>query len=248
MTGLSPPELLAAGAATCLAYAVFGFSGFGANLVALPLLAHVMSLRMAVPLLLLLDLFAATLMGARHTRLIERREVTRLMPLLLLGMVLGTFVLQRVAERGLIALLGVFVGAVALWNLLGRAGTGPVSARWAWPAGLAGGVFSGLFGTGGPLYTLYLARRIQDASQLRATIGALILGSAVLRLLLFAGSGFFAQAGLFTLAALLLPCALLGYALGSTLHARTPQAQVRRVIWALLLLSAASLLWRAAAA
>jgi uncharacterized membrane protein YfcA len=247
VTVLSPPELLAAGAAACLAYAVFGFSGFGANLVALPLLAHVMSLRLAVPLLLLLDLFAAALMGARDSRLIERREVTRLLPLLLVGMVLGLFVLQRVAERELITLLGVFVGAVALWNLLGRAGTGPVSVHWVWPAGLVGGVFSGLFGTGGPLYTLYLARRIQDASRLRATAGALILGSALLRLLLFAGSGFFAQEGLFSLAAVLLPCALLGYGLGSALHARTPQAQVRRLIWTLLLLSAVSLLWRAAA-
>lgn len=246
MTGLAPSELLAAAGAACLAYAVFGFSGFGANLVALPLLAHVMSLRMAVPLLLLLDLCAATLMGARHLRLIERRELMRLLPLLLVGMLLGLLVLERVAERGLIALLGAFVGAVALWNLLGRAGTGPISAHWAWPAGLAGGVFSGLFGTGGPLYTLYLARRIPDTARLRATIGTVILGSAVLRLLLFAGSGLLAQPGLWHLAALLLPCALLGYGLGSLLHARTPQAQVRRVIWALLLFSAASLLWRAA--
>ena len=32
--------------------------------------------------------------------------------------------------------------------------------------------------------------------------------------------------------------------IGSRLHARVPQAQVRRVIWALLAFSGASLLWR----
>jgi uncharacterized membrane protein YfcA len=104
-----------------------------------------------------------------------------------------------------------------------------------------------MFGTGGPVYTLYLARRIVDTAQLRATIGAVILGSALVRLVLFTGSGFLTQPGLFELAALLVPCALVGYVIGSRLHARLPQAQVRRAIWVLLLLSAASLLVRGVA-
>jgi uncharacterized protein len=94
------------------------------------------------------------------------------------------------------------------------------------------------------VYTLYLAGRIIDTARLRATIAAVILGSALVRLLLFTGSGFFTQPGLLSLAALLLPCALLGYVIGSRLQARLPQARVRRAIWMLLLLSAASLLAR----
>ncbi|HRI17721.1 MAG TPA: sulfite exporter TauE/SafE family protein, partial [Burkholderiaceae bacterium] len=69
MTTLSLPELAAVCAAVTLGYTVFGFGGFGANLVALPMLAHVMSLRFAVPMLLLLDLAAATWMGARNRSL-----------------------------------------------------------------------------------------------------------------------------------------------------------------------------------
>ena len=49
MTELSVPQLAAVCAAVTLAYTVFGFGGFGANLVALPMLAHVLSLRFAVP-------------------------------------------------------------------------------------------------------------------------------------------------------------------------------------------------------
>jgi len=246
LTALSLPELAATCAAIVLAYTVFGFGGFGANLVALPMLAHVMSLRFAVPMLLVLDLFAATLMGVRNRPLIDLGELRRLLPALLIGMGLGLVVLQHAAERWLLILLGGFVGGIALWNLLGSAGARVASARWAWPAGLAGGVFSTLFGTGGPLYTLYLAGRIVDTARLRATIGAVILGSALVRLLLFTGSGFFVQPGLLPLAALLVPCALVGYLIGSRLHARLPQAQVRRAIWGLLLLSAASLLVRGA--
>jgi len=246
LTGLSLPELAAVCVAVTLGYTVFGFGGFGANLVALPMLAHVMSLRFAVPMLLVLDLISATLMGVKNRALIDRAELLRLVAPLLLGMGLGLVVLQVAAERWLLVLLGVFVGGFALWSLFGRARPGPASPRWAWPAGLVGGVFSSLFGTGGPVYTLYLARRIDDTGRLRATIGALILGSALARLTLFAGSGFLAQPGLLPLALLLVPCALAGYLIGSRLHARLPQAQVRRAIWLLLLASAAGLLARGA--
>lgn len=244
MTALSPPELAAVCAAITLAYTVFGFGGFGANLVALPMLAHVMSLRFAVPMLLVLDLFSATLMGVKNRPLIDLGELKRLAPTLLVGMGLGLVVLQYAAEHWLLVLLGVFVGGFALWSLFGKVPHRPASPRWAWPAGLAGGIFSAMFGTGGPVYTLYLACRIIDTARLRATIGALILGSALVRLVLFTGSGFFAQPGLLMLAALLVPCALVGYVIGSRVHARLPQAQVRRAIWVLLLVSAGSLLVR----
>jgi hypothetical protein len=244
LTELSPAELAAFCAAITLAYTVFGFSGFGANLVALPLLAHLMSLRFAVPLLVVLDLFSASLMGLRNRRLIDVAELKRLSPTLLIGLGLGLVVLQHAAERWLLVLLGVFVGGFALWSLLGQAPRQLASPRWAWPAGLAGGIFSALFGTGGPVYTLYLACRITDTARLRATIGALILATAVVRLVLFAGAGFFGQAGLPTLAALGVPCAIVGYVIGSRVHARLPQAQVRRAIWVLLLASAVSLLVR----
>jgi uncharacterized protein len=247
LTELSPPELAAICAAITLGYTLFGFGGFGANLVALPMLAHVMSLRHAVPMLLVLDLLAATLLSAKGRSLIDRGELARLVPTLLVGMGLGVVVLQHAAERWLLVLLGVFVGGFALWSLVGKLDPRPVSPRWAWPAGLAGGVFSSMFGTGGPVYTLYLARRIVDTARLRATIGAVILGSALVRLVLFTGSGFFTQPGLLQLAAMLVPCALVGYVIGSRLHARLPQAQVRRAIWALLLVSAASLLVRGVA-
>ena len=227
-------ERAAVCAAIALGYTVFGFGGFGANLVALPML-------------LVLDQFSATLMGVKNRPLIDRGELKRLMPTLLLGMGLGLMVLRHAAERWLLVLLGVFVGGFALWSLFGKAQLRPASPRWARPAGLAGGVFSTLFGTGGPEYTLYLAGRIVDTGRLRATVGAVILGSALVRLVLFTGSGFLAQPGLLKLAALLLPCALVGYLIGSRVHARLPHAQVRRAIWVLLLLSTASLLARGVA-
>ncbi|MEY4653913.1 MAG: hypothetical protein RI884_2494 [Pseudomonadota bacterium] len=236
--------MVVACAAVTLGYTVFGMTGFGANMVALPVLAHVMSLRFAVPMLLALDLLSATLMSTRHRASVEKGELKRLMIPMGVGMVLGLPLLQHAAEHWLLVLLGVFVGGFALWSLWGAANRQAAAPGWVWPTGLVGGAFSTVFGTGGPVYTLFLANRITDTDRLRATLGTVILVSALVRLVLFTGSGFLMQPGLPLLAAMLVPCALAGYAIGSRVNARMPQARVRRVIWMLLLAASASLLLR----
>ncbi|MCW5636163.1 MAG: sulfite exporter TauE/SafE family protein [Rubrivivax sp.] len=248
MLHLPWPDLAAMAFAVALGYTLFGFGGFGANIVALPLLAHFVPLRFAVPMMLLLDLVAAASVGLKNRQLIERAELLRLLPWLLAGMLIGATVLARAGERVLLGLLGAFVLAMALWSLASmRGGTKslePVSARWAWPAGLGGGVFSALFGSGGPLYTLYLARRVPDPGRLRASIATLILGAAAVRGVLFLANGLMAQPGLLQASLALGPGAALGFLAGSRLQARLPVARVRLGVWLMLMASGASLLVR----
>ncbi|MEO6639147.1 MAG: sulfite exporter TauE/SafE family protein, partial [Ginsengibacter sp.] len=208
MTDLPWPTLLAAASIVMLGYVVYGLTGFGASIVALPLLAHWFPLRFAVPLMLVFDLGAGLLLGLRNHRLVDRGELLRIAPWLLAGMGVGITLLVKVPERWLLQLLGGFVFLFACWRLLNRSQPHTASPRWAVPAGLAGGAFTALYGTGGPIYTIYLARRIADKNVLRASIGVLIFGTAWVRLALFTGSGFYRQPGLLPLAALLLPAAL----------------------------------------
>lgn len=247
LLAVAPADWLWLALSVTLAYAVFGFGGFGAGIVGLPLIAHVMPLRSAVPMTLLLDLTFSLLLGLKARDLVQRAELWRLAPWLLGGMAVGVVALWQVREAWLVGVLGTFVTSYALYSLFGRPGAAPVSPRWAAPAGLAGGVFTALYGTGGPIYTLYLARRIADTASLRATIGTLVFAAALLRLALFTGGGFYAGARLPLLAATLLPGAAVGYGLGSRVHARLPQARVRRMIWMLLVASGLSLLVRALA-
>jgi uncharacterized membrane protein YfcA len=244
---LPPETLLAAAAIIALAYGVFGLTGFGAGIIALPLLAQLMPIRQAVPMILLLDLLAGGLLGLRQRRHVERAEMTRLMPFAAAGMLLGVTLLVQAPQRALLGLLGVFTLAVTAWTLLQRVPTTPISTRWAVPAGAVGGVFTALFGTGGPLYTAYLARRIHDKHRLRATVGTLIFFTAIARLGLFALMGLYAQQGLLWTAALMVPCALLGLAAGNRVHARLPTARVMQAVWALLALSGSGLIVRALA-
>jgi uncharacterized protein len=245
MPDLPLASIVTAALVVVLAYSVFGMTGFGATLVGAPLLAHLLPIRFVVPMMLVFDLTAGLLLGLRSRNDVDRRELLLLAPFIALGMLLGVTALVHAPDRWLLGGLGAFVFAYACWSLVQRGAPRPVSARWVAPAGVAGGVFTALYGSGGPIYTTYLARRVGDAKQLRATIAVLIFCTAWARLALFSASGLMLQPSLLPLAFLLLPCAVLGYLAGSRLHHRLPPRQAARIVWGLLLASGASLVWRA---
>jgi uncharacterized membrane protein YfcA len=244
MIDLPWATVAAAGLIVALGYTVYGLTGFGSSMVAIPLLAHFFPLRFAVPMMLVFDLCAGVLLGLKSRQHLDRAELLRLLPFLLVGMAVGATLLASASDRWLLVVLGTFVLVYALYNLVRTGVPSPVSQRWAIPAGTLGGVFTALYGTGGPVYTMYLARRLSDKAALRATIGILIFTTAFVRLALFTGSGFYAQEGLVPLALLLIPCALGGYLLGTRLHHWLAPERVTRVVWLLLVAGGASLLWR----
>jgi len=230
-------------AAILAAYTVFGLTGFGSAVVGVPILAQFVPLTFAVPLVMLLDLVSTLAVGALNWRLVSRGELLRLVPFMAVGIYIGVTLLVNVEPRWLLMALGIFVLANALWNLARRAPAEPVSGWWSAPAGVAGGVFSALFGTGGPIYTTYLARRV-DASAFRATTVTIILMSGLIRLATFAGNGLLFQAGLIAAWLWFLPVCALGVFLGSRLHARLPPAKVKQALFLLLAVSGVAVLAR----
>jgi uncharacterized protein len=238
--------LLAAAAVVAFAYTVYGLTGFGASMVAIPLLAQWLPLRTAVPMMLLFDLAAGLLLGLKNRHRIDKRELLRLVPFLLVGMVGGVVLLAKAPERWLLGVLGLFALVYASWNLLRKATTAPLDSSWAMPAGLFGGAFTAMYGTGGPIYASYLARRLTDKDVLRASVATLIFGAGWLRLALFTASGFYAQSDIFMLAAVLLPAAISGYFIGSRLHAHLSAAQAFKAVWLLVSAAGVGLLWRVA--
>lgn len=227
-----------------MAYTVFGLTGFGSSITAMPLLVQVIPLKLAVPLMLMFDLCSGLLMGMRNRRVIDRKELLRLIPYMLVGMAIGVFALVKVPERWLLLILGSFILAYSAWSLLLKREPKPLAAGWSAPLGMAGGMFTALFGTGGPIYTIYLARRLDDKAVLRATISALIFTTSISRLVFFSSVGLLKQNSLFALAAVLLPCSLLGLYLGNRLHSRLPAQRVVQAIWVILIAGGASLVAR----
>jgi uncharacterized protein len=237
-TTLEPTQWAVAVAAVLMAYTVFGLIGFGAGMLSLPLLGF------AIPVILVLDICFSTVLAFKHWRTVNWPELRRLAPWVAVGLSLGLWVLMQSHEALLMVLLGSFVFVNAAWALAGRAGTTRLATGWAAPAGIVGGVFSALFGTGGPIYTLYLTRRTDDLSALRATMGTLIFFMAWLRLAILSRTDWLSQAAIGPMVVVLLPVAALGFLAGGALHANVNPARLRRVLWMVLLVSGVFLVVR----
>ena len=241
----SPLEIrFLAGLVVAFAYTAFGLAGFGSTVIALPLLVHFFPLKFAVPLLMLLDLAAFLVFGARVRKRIRYDEIGWLVPFILAGMAAGLLLLIEVAEQKLLAVLGAFLLLYAGYSLARRGPPAALSRAWGVPIGLAGGVFSALFGTGGVLFAVYNAGRITEKDALRATNAAMIMLSSLVRVLLFGAAGLLTQEGLLATALLLLPPMLAGAWLGNRLHAAVPANMVVKAVYALLVISGLTLLAR----
>lgn len=225
-------------------YVVYGLGGFGATVITAPVLAHFLPLTFVVPTMVLLDLVASLFVGNRAARHVNRTEVRRLLPWLLAGILLGGTLLVNLPGRPALAALGAFCIAFGAFTLVGPAVRGVIHTRWAVPAGLAGGMFAALFGSGGPIYVVYIAHRLTDKAQVRATVSAMITVSTITRIALYAATGLLLDAKLLTAAALLVPVVWVGIRIGSHLHISLSEAHMRRLIGALLLVNGASLLVR----
>lgn len=226
-------------------YVIFGMVGFGSTITNAPLLAHFLPLRFVVPLTLLLDMFAAIALGTRMRGQADRGELKRILPYTLVGLALGLFLLIRLPERALLLLLGGFVLYAGISSLARKPAVGRLHPAWAIPAGVVGGVFSALYGTGGPIYTIYMSRRIADISVFRATMAKLVLLLGVVRFALFVVSGLIGQDHLLLAALLLAPFAAFGLFLGNRLHHGMSARRIMIFVYLLIITNGAFLVLRA---
>jgi uncharacterized protein len=229
-----------------LGYVVYGLTGFGSTVVAVPLLALFTPLRFAVPLMLLLDLIFGSWAGVRFRKHAQYREIGVLLPCTLIGMIAGVTLLVTLNGRVLLGVLGCCVLVYGVYCLSQPPARTRLGSAWAAPLGIIGGVFAAMFGTGGPVYVIYLSARIHDKSQLRATMATVIFVSGVMRLVVFGVTGLLQQDGLWQAWLMLLPVGVLGFWLGNRLHQVLPSASILRMVYGLLVLSGISLLVRVA--
>lgn len=242
---MSPAEIAYAVGVLLLAYFVRGISGFGSGLLAVPLLALKFPLTVVVPLMLLLDFTASLVIGGLNFKQVRWDEVRPLMPFSVLGVVLGTTLLVSLPKQPLLIGLGIFVLIFALRSLLNMPGEKSISRWWAIPASLSGGTIGGLFGTGGPPYVIYLTRRIQEKGELRATFSGVFFLEGLFRIGSFVAAGLLVNTQIWKGYAMGLPIALLALYAGSHVHTGLSNAQIKRVIGGLLLVSGVSLIIKA---
>lgn len=227
---------------TAAAYAVYGLTGFGNVVIAMPLMLIFLPLHIAAPIAMLHGLFAGSTVGIAERRHANLRELGYLLPFVLIGQTVGTTLLIHVAEKYLLFVLGMFLIGYSGWRLLANPAEKPLARAWALPLGVVGGIFSALFGTGGVIFTVFLTRRIADKQVLRATNNLMVLLAAISRGLLLLSTGFFSRLQVWQLTVLLLPFVFVGLYAGNHLHSRASTQRVMQAIWLILIAAGANLI------
>ena len=227
------------------AYIIRGITGFGSGLIAIPLLAHFLPLTFVVPLILVVD-FSASLALIHHTRLTVRwGEIRALLPTTVIGTLIGVFLLVNLPREPLLLGLALFVMFFGVRYVFNVHSDKPVSRWWAVPTGFIGGSIGALFGTGGPPYVVYLSHRLHDKAQLRSTLTGLFLIDGAFRFAAFLYTGLLLQDHMISSLLYALPLMAVGLYIGNHVHLGISRRQQLVIIGTLLLISGASLMWKA---
>ena len=238
-------QMLWIGAAIFSAYVIRGMSGFGAGLIAAPMLAFVLPVHVVVPVTGLLVFVLFIFLTIRDRREVIWRELKLLAPPTVAGVVAGMFLFRSLDNHVLIVMLGSFLVLYASYMFAVHALGLPqfrCSEKWALPVGFAGSFFDTLFGGGGgTVVVIYMHARGIGTIQFRATVAMLWFIEMIARISGYAIAGYYTSHVLI-LVVLLLPLVWAGTWVGERLGNRVSQKTFSRILAGLLMLSGVSLL------
>jgi uncharacterized membrane protein YfcA len=153
--------------------------GFGEALIAVPLLALVIPVKVAAPIAVLVSVTVAAAVVIQDWRHIQMTSALWLVLPTLPGIPIGLWMLTRVPEPMMKGALAAVVIAFAIQSI--RSGAARLATdRTAWMFGFAAGVLGGAYGMNGPPLALYGTLRGWSPAQFRATLqGYFLPASAV---------------------------------------------------------------------
>ena len=230
------------------AFAVRSAAGFGAGLVAIPMLAFILPVSTAVSVATVLTTLTSVGQVSREWRHIAWRQFVVIFLYSIVGIGLGLYFIKLLDENVLRRCLGVFLilySIYALWladtrRLLARRWHGPLAAG----VGIVGGLLSSLFGAGaGPIYVIYFDLLRLERAVFRATMSAVVLLGGVARIAGYGSAGFYGRSTI-ALLAVGIPVVLVGSWLGDRLVFRLSARSFARLVAAVIFLSGFTLVVR----
>lgn len=243
--GFSLTQIVFAAVVVFTAFVVRGMSGFGAGLIATPLLAFMLPMHVIVPVSGLLVFVLFVFLTIRDRNAVIWRELRLLAVPTVIGVVCGLFLFRSLDNSLLLFMLGGFLIAYAVYMLVVHFFGLPelrCSEKWAAPVGFAGSFIDTLFGGGGgTLVVIYMHARGIGKMQFRATVAVLWFIEMIARISGYTLAGYYTASTLL-LVAVLLPMVWAGTWVGEHISNRISQETFSRILAVMLLLSGISLL------
>jgi hypothetical protein len=166
--------------------------GFGEALVAVPLLALRLPVKVAAPLAVLVSVIVAVVVVIQDHRRIEFRSAAGLIVASLIGIPLGVLLLAKADDHVVRMILGSVIVAFSLYALTaGRVRhLDKDHAGWLMACGLLAGILGGAYGMNGPPLAVYGTLRRWSPPQFRATLQGYFLPVSIVGLAGYASIGF----------------------------------------------------------
>lgn len=163
--------------------------GFGEALVAVPLLALVIPIQVAVPLATLLSITVAGLILTQDWRKVHARSAWWLVLPTFFGIPLGLLVLTTMPQSAVKAAMAAVIIAFSSFCLFGRWKPHLPDDRLAWAFGLGAGVLGGAYGMNGPPLVVYATLRRWTPEYFRATLQGYFLPASAVGMCGFCAAG-----------------------------------------------------------
>jgi len=228
-------SLVLVAATLALAAYIQSATGFGMALVCMAALPLVLPVERAIALVAVFNLFVTGVIIFHNRAGLSLRNALPLLLGVCAGIPLGYFGLHAMEGDRVIRVLGAVLALIALsefFNGPWRRGALPKAA--AFPVALLGGTIGGAFNVGGPPLVLYAYSQPWPKVQAVAVLQAVFLAGGLMRNGLMIANGEYSR-DLFLLAATgLVPAALAIWAGKLTLD-RLPQALLKRIVFAFIL-------------
>ena len=214
-----------------------GFSGFGGALIFVPLASSVVGPKLAVPLLLIVDVVLTPGLVPKAWRNADRPNVALMAVGAAVGVPAGTYLLTPADPAAIRwAIVAIVVTLLALlmsgWRYHGRAPAGMTVA-----VGMTSGLFSGAAQVGGPPVVAYWLGGAFTPQMVRANIVLYFAISSVLSIASYLAAGLLTWQSI-QLSILIGPAFGLGLFAGTRLFSRANEATFRRICYGLIAASA----------
>jgi hypothetical protein len=221
------------------AEAIFGFGG---GLISIPLLSTFLPVKDSVTIILIFQF----LMGFLIFKTYKETDWKLAHPMtigLLIGTVIGTLTLSFVSNLFLRKFLAIFIILFLIKMIFFKSFTFGKSNKklLGGVAGLVGGLFQGIIGSGGPIFTMYLAEVSSNKIAFRATLIYLFFITSIVRIVMSFKTGLFTN-DITQFAVPLVPIFFIAIIMGQLIHKKIDEKYYNLAIILILSYAAISLL------
>ncbi|PKN43081.1 MAG: sulfite exporter TauE/SafE family protein [Deltaproteobacteria bacterium HGW-Deltaproteobacteria-18] len=224
---------------------VNGIVGFGAALVAMPIVASGLDMPLAVSTCGLVVLSLNLQMAWNYRSELDSSGIKAVILGGIPGAFCGLLILKNIPESGLKIGLGALLVVYSLWGLSGtQVNKRKLATSWGMLAGFLSTGLGTAFGFNGPPLAVYLSLRGGTQQQIKAALGAFFIVSGLFIVAAHALSGLY-SAQTFWLVAAALPAVWLGAWGGIRVSGRLKDLSFQRVLFIMILIMGLNMAWKA---